>query len=137
MAGFRLTAVKQLRVASLQPRRTPPALLPIRSRPSNGVQWHQPVHVAPAFTLALTCCPPLTLAARPQCPTAAPICTCSSCTPFTFSLVCPFCSAPSVSYGSTNLYMRGALEAQTRANLDKASPWENTLGVSVTAVWWA
>lgn len=30
------------------------------------------------------------------------------------------CSAPSVSYGSTNLYMRGALEAQTRGNLDKA-----------------
>lgn len=33
----------------------------------------------------------------------------------------PLCSAPSVSYGSTNLYMRGALEAQTRGNLDKAS----------------
>lgn len=26
---------------------------------------------------------------------------------------------PSVSYGSTNLYMRGALEAETRPNLDK------------------
>ena len=30
-------------------------------------------------------------------------------------------SAPSVSYGSTNLYMRGALEAQTRVNLEKVS----------------
>jgi hypothetical protein len=28
-------------------------------------------------------------------------------------------SAPSVSYGSTNLFMRGALEAQTRPNLSK------------------
>lgn len=28
-------------------------------------------------------------------------------------------SAPSISYGSTNLYMRGALEAQTRPNLAK------------------
>jgi hypothetical protein len=28
-------------------------------------------------------------------------------------------SNPSVSYGSTNLYMRGALEAETRPNLDK------------------
>ena len=28
-------------------------------------------------------------------------------------------SAPSVSYGSTNLYMRGALESQTRHNLEK------------------
>lgn len=31
----------------------------------------------------------------------------------------PCCSAPSVSYGSTNLYLRGALEEQTRHNLEK------------------
>lgn len=34
-------------------------------------------------------------------------------------------SAPSVSYGSTNLYMRGALEAETRPNLERVSQHES------------
>ena len=47
-------------------------------------------------------------------------------------------SAPSVSYGSTNLYMRGALEAQTRPNLEKVwragQGWTGGAGAG-DAVW--
>ena len=40
-------------------------------------------------------------------------------------------AAPSVSYGAANLYMRGALEEETRPNLDKASCRRSTRGAGV------
>lgn len=83
-----------------------------------------PTPYMPCLTTNMLCYH--SVAARPRCPTAAPTCmlhTCFSASLPTVPCTCllvTVCSAPSVSYGSTNLYMRGALEAQTRGNLDKA-----------------
>jgi hypothetical protein len=46
-------------------------------------------------------------------------------------------SAPSVSYGSINLYARGVFEAETRPNLAKVrGSWVFVAGVGIAMCWW-